>query len=44
MMDNNERTYFPPEVVAEVELKTEGLVCISPGPYNSPFSGSGEDW
>lgn len=43
MMKNNERTYCPPEVEV-LEVKSEGLVCASPGPFNSPFSGTGEDW
>ena len=43
VMENIERTYCPPEVEVR-EVQTEGLICSSPGPYNSPFSGTGEDW
>lgn len=43
MMENIERTYSPPQVEVR-EVQTEGLICSSPGPFNSPFSGDGEDW
>jgi len=43
MMENIDRTYCPPEVEVR-EVHTEGLICSSPGPFNSPFSGTGEDW
>lgn len=43
MMENIKKTYCPPEVEVR-EVQTEGLICASPGPYNSPFSGTGEDW
>ncbi len=35
--------YEAPEMEV-IEVNAEGLVCTSPGKYNSPFSGSGEDW
>lgn len=43
MMENIKKTYCPPEVEVR-EVQTEGLICASPGPFNSPFSGNGEDW
>ena len=27
-----------------VELKTEGILCLSDPKYYNPFSGGGEDW
>ena len=43
MMENNKQTYYPPEVEV-CEAESEELICTSPGPYNSPFPGNGEDW
>lgn len=42
-MENSKQTYYPPEVEVS-DVNSEGLICTSPGPYNSPFPRNGEDW
>jgi hypothetical protein len=31
LMDNNQKTQYEPPVMAVVEMKSEGVVCVSPG-------------
>ena len=43
-MKETTRLSYEPPVAKTLELNIEGIVCLSPGPYNSPFPGSGENW
>ena len=42
-MEITEGIYCPPEVRVR-EVQTEGLICVSPDQYDSPFPEDGEDW